>query len=393
MHGSTHGHGFVRVHVLAGILAEEFLDLFLHFGHAAHTTDQDHVLNVRHRDTCVLDGSAAGSDGALDQVFHQRFQLGAGQLQVQVLGTGGVSRDIGQVDVGLCGVRQLDLGLFSSFLQALQRQHVLGQVYALLFLELGNDVVNDALVKVFAAQEGVAVGRQHFELLFAVHVSDFDDGHVERTATQVIHGNLAVALASLVQAEGQCSSSRLVDDALDFQTCDAAGVLGGLTLCVIEVGRHGDHGFGHGLAQEVLSGLLHLAQHFCGYLRGRQLLAAHFHPGVAVVSLGDGEGHQVDVLLHFLFVELAANQTLGGKDGVLGVGNSLALGRCTHQNLTVFQVSNDRRRGARTFAVFDHAGVVAFHHSHAAVGGAQVNTDNFSHLNAPNSEICWSIGL
>jgi hypothetical protein len=34
----------------------------------------------------VLDGGAAGLDGALDQVFHQAFQLGAGELDVQVLG-------------------------------------------------------------------------------------------------------------------------------------------------------------------------------------------------------------------------------------------------------------------------------------------------------------------
>jgi hypothetical protein len=201
LNGSTHGHGFIGVHVLARLLAEQFLDLFLHLGHAGHAADQNHVMDVGHLDAGVLDGGAARRNGALDQFFDQAFQLGAGQLDVQVFGAGSIGCDVGQVDVGLGAAGQLDLGLFGGFLQALQGQHILAQINALFFLELGNDEIDDALVKVFTTQEGVAVGGQHFELLFAIDIGDFDDGDVERTAAQVVHGNLAVALFVLVQAE------------------------------------------------------------------------------------------------------------------------------------------------------------------------------------------------
>ena len=160
----------------------------------------------------------------------------------------------------------------------------LRQVDALFLLELGDDVVDDALVEVLAAEEGVAVGRQHFELLLAVDVGDLDDRDVEGAAAEVVDGDLAVALAVLVEAEGQRGRGRLVDDALDVQAGDAAGVLGGLALAVVEVGRHRDHGLGHFLAEVVLGGLLHLAQHFGADLRRRELLAAHLDPGVAVVG-------------------------------------------------------------------------------------------------------------
>jgi hypothetical protein len=53
-----------------------------------------------------------------------------------MLRPGGVGGDERQVDFGLLGRGQLDLGLFGGFLQALQRQLVLAQVDALLFLEL-----------------------------------------------------------------------------------------------------------------------------------------------------------------------------------------------------------------------------------------------------------------
>ena len=337
-------------------------------------------MDVAHADAGVLDGHAARCNGALDQLFHQGFELGTRELDVQVLGARRVGGDVGQVQVGGGRAGQLDLGFFSGFFQALQGQHVFGQVNALFFLELANDVVDDALVEVFAAQEGVTVGGQHLELFFAVDVSNFDDRHVKRATTQVVHGDLAVALFLLVQAEGQGRSGGLVDDALHVQAGNAASVFGGLALGVVEVGRHRDDGFGHRLAQVVLGGFLHLAQNVGADLLGRNLFAAHFHPGVAVVGGHDGVRHEVDVLLDFFLGELAADQALDRVERVARVGHGLALGAGAHEHFTVFLVSHDRRRGARTFRVLDHLGGVAFHDGHARVGGAQVDADDSSHV-------------
>ena len=67
--------------------------------------------------------------------------------------------DLRDDKLGLHGARQLDLGLFRRFLEALERELVLAQVDALLLLELIGEIVDDALVEVFAAEESVAVGR------------------------------------------------------------------------------------------------------------------------------------------------------------------------------------------------------------------------------------------
>ena len=376
----AHGDGFVRVDVLARLLAEELLDLVLHLGHAGHAADQDHVVDLADRDAGVLDRGAAGADRALDQVLDQRFELGAGELDVQVLRARGVGRDVRQVDVGLGRARELDLRLLGRFLQALQREHVLRQVDALVLLELGNDVVDDALVEVLAAEEGVAVGRQHLELLLAVDIGDLDDRDVEGAAAEVVDGDLAVALLGLVEAEGERRRGRLVDDALDVEAGDAAGVLGRLALGVVEVRRHGDHRVGDLLAEVVLGGLLHLAQDLGRDLLRRELLAAHLDPGVAVVGGDDLVGHQADVLLHFLLGELAADQALHRVDRVLGVGHRLALGRGADQDLAVLLIGDDRRRGAGTLAVLDHLGGVAFHDRDAGVGGPEVDADDLCHV-------------
>ena len=169
--------------------------------------------------------------------------------------------------ISVCWLRrQLDLGLFRSFFQALHRQRVFAHIDAGFFLELIRQKIDDADVEVFAAQEGVAIGGQHFKLAFAIDFGDFDDGHVEGTATQVIHGNLAVT-ALLVHAVSQRCGSRFVDDALDVKAGNTAGIFGCLALRIVEISRYGDDCFGNRFAEEVLSGLFHLHQHACRNFR------------------------------------------------------------------------------------------------------------------------------
>jgi len=380
---SAHGHGFVRVHVTTRFLAEEFLHLVNHLRHPGLATNQNHVIDVGHFEASITQRHAARLDRALDQLVNERFELGAGDLHGQVLRTGRIHGDVGQIDVGLLAARQFDLGLFCRFLQALQRHHVLLQIDARFFLEFVDDVVDQTLVEVFAAEESIAVGCQHFELLVAIDIGDFNDRDIEGTAAQVINDNLAIALLVLVHAKGERCSGRFVDDALHIQTGDTTGILGSLALTVVEVSRYGNHGFSDFFAEIVFGGLLHLAQHFGGDLRRRHFLVAHRNPSIAIVGLDDGEWHQVDVFLHFLVFKTTTNQALDRIQRVARVGHRLALGRCTHLDFAVFGISDDGRRSARAFSVFNDLGLAVFNYSHAGVGGAEVNTDNFCHFHFP----------
>ena len=155
---------------------------------------------------------------------------------VEVLRTAGVGRDERQVDVGLLRAGELDLRLLGGFLQALQRHPVLAQIDAFALLELVGQPVDDDLVEVVAAEVGVAVGGEHLEDA----VGEIEDRDVVGAAAEVVDGDFLVAL--LLETVGQGRGGRLVDDALDVETGDLAGVLGRLALRVVEVGRDGDHG-------------------------------------------------------------------------------------------------------------------------------------------------------
>ena len=92
------------------------------------------------------------------------------------------------------------------------------------------------VVPVVTAEVRVAVGGLDFKHA----VADFQHGNIERAAAQVIHGDFLVLL--LVEAVGERRGGRLVDDAEHFEAGDAAGVLGGLALRIVEIGGNGDDG-------------------------------------------------------------------------------------------------------------------------------------------------------
>ena len=266
-----------------------------------------------------------------------------------MLGAVGISRDERQVDVGGGSAGQLDLGLLGSLLQALGSHLVLAQVDVVLALEVLSHPVDDALVEVITAQVGITVGGQNF----GNAVAHLDDGDIEGTAAQVVDHDLLVGF--LIDAVGQRSSSRLVDDTLDVQAGNGTGVLGGLTLAVIEVSRNGDDGLGDRLAQVSFGVSLQLAQDHSADLFGGVVLAA----GVDLLG--------------------SAHLTLDGGDGVLGVGDSLALCNLANQTLTGLGEADNRRGGAGAFSVRDNNGLATLHNSYAAVGGAKVDTNNFTH--------------
>ncbi len=269
-------HHFVRVDALMRLLAEELFDDFLHLGHAGHAADQHDLVDLGRREFGVLQRLAARLDRALDQVVDQRLVFGPSELQREMLGAARVGGDVGQIDVGLGRRGQLDLRLFGRLLEALKGELVLGQVDALLLLELGREILDEPHVEVLAAEEGVAVGRLHLEHA----VADLEDRDVERAAAEVVDGDRAGLL--LVEAVGERRRGRLVDDAQHFEAGDLAGVLGRLTLGVVEIGGNGDDRLGDRAAEMRLRGLLHLLQDEGRDLRRRILLAVSRDPRVAV---------------------------------------------------------------------------------------------------------------
>ena len=75
--------------------------------------------------------------------------------------TRGVSCDEGQVEVSLRLETELALGLLSCLAQPLHGKLVVGEVDALLLLELVDHVVQQHVVEILSSEESVSIGGLH----------------------------------------------------------------------------------------------------------------------------------------------------------------------------------------------------------------------------------------
>ena len=338
----TNGDGLVGVDRLGGVTAEDALDRLGDLGHTGHTTDQDDFLDVLGLEVGILERLADGLNGAVDQRTDEGLELRAGHLGVDVLGAGSVGSNEGEVDVGLEGRGKLDLGLLGSLTDTLDGHAVAREINALLLLELLDEVADKGNVEVLTTEVGVTIGRLDLEDTRL----DLEDGDIEGTTTKIVDGNDAVAL--LLKTVGKSGSGRLVDDTEDVEAGNLASVLGGLSLLVVEVGRDGDDGVLHRLASEGLGSLLHLAENETSDLRWGVLLAVGLEPCVTVGVLDNLVGNLLDIALDLGILELAADETLGGEEGVFGVDDCLTLGGNTDKTLALLGETDDRGSCAGT---------------------------------------------
>ena len=355
----THSHYLIGVNALRRLFAEVVLHESLHCRNTARTTYEDYFVDVACRQLGIADGVLAWYQTSLNERVGQLFELSTGESLYQVLGHTALSSDIRQVDFRGSGARQLNLGFLGSLLESLHSHRVLGKVDALGTLEVVNQPVDDNLVEVIAAQVGVTIGGKHLEHAAA----EFQNTYIERTSTEVEHCNLHV-LVGLVNAVGERSSRRLVDDTLHVESGNLSGLLCGLSLRVAEVCRHGDYGIRHFLSQIVLSGLLHLLEHHCRNLLRRVLASVDVNTRVSTFVY-HGERHACGLLLG-LCVGLA-HEALDTVDGVLRVGDGLTLGRIAHLALASLNEANHRRSGALALAVGYYHWFVALENGNTTV--------------------------
>src|SRR5690606_14481262 len=100
---------------------------------------------------------------------------------------------------------------------ALQGERIVVQINTGIFFKGFCKELDQTHIEVFTTEEGITVGGQHFELVLAIYVGNFNNRDIEGTATEIVYSNSAIAFA-FIQAISQSSSSRFVDNALYVQS-------------------------------------------------------------------------------------------------------------------------------------------------------------------------------
>lgn len=122
------------------------------------------------------------------------------------------------------------LGLLDLPLEFTQSAKVTGNVSTSLLLVRFDEVVDDAVVEVLSSKMCVTSSSQDLEDT----VVDRQKRDIECTSSEIVYDDLGFS-GLLVETVGNSGGSRLIDDTENLKTSDGTGVLGGLTLSVIEV--------------------------------------------------------------------------------------------------------------------------------------------------------------
>ena len=100
---------------------------------------------------------------------------------------------------------------------------------SLLLVELG-EVLDDAVIEIFSSEMGVTSGGKNLEDT----VVDGKERNIESSSSKIVDDDLGFT-ALLVETVGDSGGSGLVDDTEHLETGNGAGILGRLTLSVVEV--------------------------------------------------------------------------------------------------------------------------------------------------------------
>ena len=101
MNRGTDRHGFVGVDVPSRLLAKKVLDFLLHFRHTRLPADENDIVDIGNLQPGIRERRFARRNGSFEQLLDQRLDLRAAQVDIEMLGTVGVSRNVGQVHLRL----------------------------------------------------------------------------------------------------------------------------------------------------------------------------------------------------------------------------------------------------------------------------------------------------
>jgi len=180
-------------------------------------------------------------------------------------------------------------------------------------------------VHIITTQRRITASGHHLEHSLV----EAQNGDIESAATKVINSMNAIC----TPVQSICYSSRcgFVQQAKHIEPSQACSILGGLPLCIIKIGRYGDHHTRQPTTQSV----------FCPDRQRLEYLSRYFH--CAKITCQGADPGNVGVLLHepvgqfrtegFNITNTATNQPLGGSYRVQWVSGGNLQRLITYQDV------------------------------------------------------------
>src|SRR5690606_2564043 len=251
--GSTVGDGLIWVDGLVWLLSvEEVRDELLDLWNTGGSTNEDDLVDGHLVDLGVAEDTLNGVHGGAEQVLAKLLETGTGNRGVEI------NTLVERIDFdgSLSGRREGTLGTLASSAETTKGTSVGGEILLVLALELLGEVVDETVVEVLTSQVSVTSSGLDLEDT----ILNGKERDIESSSSKIEDENVALARSLSVETVGDGSGSWLVDDTEDVEASDETGVLGGLTLRVVEVGWDSNDGIADGSSKVRLGSLPHLGE-------------------------------------------------------------------------------------------------------------------------------------
>ena len=207
----------------------------LHHRHAGGSTDKNHIVDVLRRKSGIAKRPLHRTKQTVEEVRTKSFEGAALEAGLDMQGTVLACRDEGQGNRGALHTTEFDLGLLGRLSQALKGLAIAAEVNLMLLLEGVSQPIDDPTIPVITAQLRVTAGGLDIE----DPLGNAQDRDVKGAAAEVKDEHPFDGAA--IKPVGQGSRGGLVQDALNRNPSQTAGITGGLALGIIEIGGDRDH--------------------------------------------------------------------------------------------------------------------------------------------------------
>jgi len=249
--GSTESNSLIWVDgFVEDLSVEEIGEHRLDLWNSSGSTDENDLVNLTFTDSGILEYVLYWRHALSEEIHAQLLELSSGDVGVIVLT---FSKGLA-LNWGLMRSGENSLGFLALSSESSEGSWVLGNIDAGLLLEVGHAEVDELVIEVLSSQMGVTIGGFDLEDTFL----DGKEGDIESTSTKIEDEDVSLLLSLSVKAVGDGSSGWLVNDSKNVQTRDGSGILGGLSLGIVEISWDSDDGGINWLSEVRLSDLLHL---------------------------------------------------------------------------------------------------------------------------------------
>jgi hypothetical protein len=363
--GGTVSDGLIGVNSLVKSLStEEVGEHGLNLGDSSRSTDEDDLINLSLGNLRVLEDVLNWGHTFLEVSLAKFLELGSGESEREIFS----SLEGLALNSGLMGSGESSLGLFTLGSKSSEGSHVISNVELGLLLEFVLAEDDKVVIEIFTTEMGVTVGGLNLENT----VLNGEEGDIEGTTSKIEDENGFLLFDLFVETVGNGGSGGLVDDSLDVESGNRSGILGSLSLGIVEVSGDGNDGVFAVFTDVSISDFLHLNENHGGDLLSHEslglTLVGDLDLGLLILSGENLEGPELHVRLDFSVGELSADKTLGIEDSVLGVSGDLGLGGVSNESLFLGE-GNVRGGGVETLVVSDNFDLIVLPDSDARVSG------------------------